>query len=85
MRMLFEGGIIFGEVPFTLLHLSKGTRSLGSARYHYNLLHHVSFVSDLYFNAHIAINAGGVILNRVPLVNKLRAREIISFIEKIWI
>lgn len=79
MKMLLEGGYILGEVPYPLLHLPRGTRDIGSARYHYNLLHHASFASDLYLNAHLYLNGGGILFNKLPLINKLNLREAITF------
>ena len=79
MKMLIEGGAILGDVPFPLLQLPKGTRDIGAARYHFNLLHHTSFASDLYMSAHLSLNGGGFIFNKLPLVKHLNLREIFTF------
>ncbi|MBI9063154.1 MAG: carboxypeptidase-like regulatory domain-containing protein [Marinilabiliaceae bacterium] len=79
MKILMEGGYILGDVPYPLLHLPRGTRDIGSARYHYNLLHHASFASDLYLNTHLYLNGGGILFNKLPLIKKLNLREAVTF------
>jgi len=79
IKSLIEVGGIVGRVPYPLLQLPRGTRDIGSARYHFNLLHHSSFVSDLYSSVHVSLNGGGVIFNKIPLIKALNLREIISF------
>ncbi len=53
--------------------------SLGYSKDRFNLLHFASFAHNLYTNAHLYVNGGGVLLNRVPLVRKLKLYEIVSF------
>jgi len=79
MKILMEGGYILGDVPYPLLQLPRGTRDIGSARYHYNLLHHASFASDLYLNTHLYLNGGGILFNKLPLIKKLNLREAVTF------
>ena len=52
--------------------------SLGYAKYRFNLLHHASFAHNLYTNIHLDFNGGGIILNRIPLIKKLKLREMVS-------
>lgn len=79
LRVLLDGGYIIGEVPFPLLQMPRGTEGAGFARYHFNLLHHASFASDLYANAHLSFNGGGILFNKIPLIRELNLREAISF------
>lgn len=79
MRMLFNAGYIAGKVPYPLLYMPRGTRDLGFARYHYNLLHNSSFASDLYTNVHLSFNGGGSFFGKIPLLKRLNLRESISF------
>ncbi|TAJ15113.1 carboxypeptidase-like regulatory domain-containing protein [Marinilabiliaceae bacterium JC017] len=79
LKLLIEGGYILGDVPYPLLHLPRGTRDIGYARYHFNLLHHTSFASDLYINTHLSFNGGGILLNKIPLINKLNLRETVTY------
>lgn len=79
LKTMIEGGAILGNVPYPLLQLPRGTRDIGAARYHFNLLHHTSFASDLYLSAHFSLNGGGIIFNKLPLIKKLNLREIVTF------
>jgi len=79
LKTMIEGGAILGNVPYPLLQLPRGTRDIGAARYHFNLLHHTSFASDLYMSSHLSLNGGGVIFNKLPLIKKLNLREIVTF------
>ena len=53
--------------------------SLGYAKYRFNLLHHAAMAHNLYTNTHLHFNGGGIILNRLPLIKKLKLREVVSF------
>ncbi len=79
LKSMIEVGTILGDVPYPLLHLPRGTRDVGAARYHFNLLHHTSFASDLYMSAHLSLNGGGILLNKLPLIKKFNWREVVSF------
>lgn len=79
LKTMIEGGAILGNVPYPLLQLPRGTRDIGAARYHFNLLHHTSFASDLYMSVHLSLNGGGIIFNKLPLIKKLNLREIVTF------
>jgi hypothetical protein len=79
MRYMVNGGYLIGDAPYDLLDQPVGSMSWGYAKYRYNLLHHASFAHNLYTNAHLDYNAGGIVLNRVPLIKRLKLREMISF------
>jgi len=79
MDYMVNAGYLFGEAPYDLLDQPVGSMSLGYASYRYNLLHHASFAHNLYSNMHIYFNGGGILFNRMPLLKKLKLREILSF------
>ena len=78
LYMVEVGGVV-GKVPFPLLHMPQGSMDLGQARYHFNLLHHASFASDVYVHAHFNFSTYGIIFNHIPLIKKLKLRELYSF------
>ncbi len=78
MRYMVNGGYLFGDAPYDLLDQPVGSMSLGYAKYRFNLLHHASFAHNLYTNIHLDFNGGGIILNRIPLIKKLKLREMVS-------
>jgi len=78
VNYMLNGGYLFGDAPFDQLDLPVGSMSLGYAKFRFNLLHHASFAHNVYTNLHAHLNGGGVLLNRVPLVRKLKLREVVS-------
>ncbi|WP_423126548.1 DUF5686 and carboxypeptidase-like regulatory domain-containing protein [Gaoshiqia sp. Z1-71] len=78
MNYIVNAGYLFGDAPYDLLDQPVGSMSLGYAKDRYNLLHFASFAHNLYTNTHLHFNGGGVILNRLPLVRKMKLREILS-------
>jgi hypothetical protein len=78
MRYMVNGGYLFGDAPYDLLDMPVGSMSYGYAKYSYNLLHHASFAHNLYTNVHLDFNGGGIILNRIPFIRKLKLREMVS-------
>jgi len=79
MNYIFNAGYLFGKAPYDLLDQPVGSMSLGYAKDRYNLLHFASFAHNLYTNTHLYFNGGGIVLNKIPLVRKLKLREIVSF------
>ena len=79
MNYIFNAGYLLGKAPFDLLDQPVGSMSLGYAKDRFNLLHFTSFAHNLYSNTHIYFNGGGVLLNKVPGIRKLKLREIVSF------
>ena len=78
MNYIVNAGYLFGKAPFDLLDQPVGSMSLGYAKDRFNLLHFASFAHNLYSNTHIYFNAGGVLLNKIPIIRKFKLREIIS-------
>lgn len=78
MRYMINGGYLFGDAPYELLDMPVGSQSYGYAKYRYNLLYHATFANNLYTNAHIELSGGGIILNYLPLIRRLKLREIVS-------
>lgn len=79
MNYIFNAGYLSGEAPYDLLDQPVGSMSLGYAKDRFNLLHFASFAHNLYSNSHLHVNGGGILFNRLPLMKKLKLREVISF------
>lgn len=79
MSYMLNAGYLWGDAPYDLLDQPAGSMSLGYAKYDFNLLHHASFAHNLYTNTHFHFNGGGIILNHIPLIQKLKLREVVSF------
>jgi len=79
MNYIVNAGYLFGDAPYDLLDQPVGSMSLGYSKDRFNLLHFAAFAHNVYTNTHMHINGGGILLNRVPLVKRLKLREIVSF------
>ena len=74
-RWLLEGGKVFGQVSYPFLEIHQANRSYFFDDIGFNLMNYLEFVSDSYVMLHINHNFEGILLNRIPLIKKLRLRE----------
>lgn len=73
-----EGGMIFGQLPYTLLEIPRGNETFGYYSYDFNLLNYMEFVSDRYINLYTEYHLNGFFFNRLPLLKRLGLREVLS-------
>jgi hypothetical protein len=75
----FSIGKVWGDLPYPLLEIHPGNETWGYNEDSYNLMNINEFVSDEYisFNAHQ--HFGGILLNKLPLLRKLKWREVVTF------
>jgi len=78
-----EGGYLFGQVPFPLMDIHHANQTYAFQLYSYNLMNFQEFVSDHYASIAIDHNFNGFLFNRVPLLKRLKLREIIDF-KALW-
>jgi hypothetical protein len=74
-----EGGYLFGQLPFPLLTIHQANQTYTYDPDSYNLMNFLEFVSDHYASLKIDYCLNGFILNKFPLLKKLKLREYISF------
>lgn len=74
-----EGGKIFGEVPFNLMFLPRANQTYSYQTFSYNMMNFLEFVSDEYVSVNILYFMNGYILNKLPLIKKLKLREVFTF------
>ncbi|MBB6237476.1 hypothetical protein HDC90_002098 [Pedobacter sp. AK013] len=74
-----EGGYIAGKVPFPLLDIHRANQTYAYQLNSYNLMNFLEFVSDHYVSINIDQNFNGFFFNKVPLLKKLKLREVVSF------
>ncbi len=75
----FEGGYIAGKVPFPLLDIHRANQTYAYQLNSYNLMNFLEFVSDHYVSINIDHNFNGFFFNKLPLLKKLKLREVVSF------
>ncbi len=77
LRYLIEAGKVIGTVPFPLLKLHEGNETYAFDTYAYNMMNLYEFASDTYLSATLEHHFNGFFLNRIPLMRKLKWREIV--------
>ncbi|HLX93994.1 MAG TPA: DUF5686 family protein [Puia sp.] len=75
---VFEGGYIFGQLPYPLLTIHHANQTYAYQLNSYNLMNFMEFVSDHFASATFDHHFNGFIFNRVPLLRKLKLREVVS-------
>ncbi len=74
-----EGGKIFGQVPYPLLTIFRANQTYAYDLYSYNLMNFLEFVGDHYASVNIDQHFVGFFFNKIPLIKKLKLREVASF------
>jgi hypothetical protein len=74
-----EAGIVFGKVPYPLLFIHNANQTYSYQKYSYNMMNFLEFVSDKYFALNIDHSFNGFFFNKVPLLKKLKFREVATF------
>ncbi|WKN33410.1 DUF5686 family protein [Porifericola rhodea] len=69
-----EGGYIFDALPYPLLKIHLGNESSFYSTAAYSTMNRIEFISDHYAALHYKHSFQGFILNRVPLIKKLKWR-----------
>jgi hypothetical protein len=75
----FEAGKIFGKVPYPLLYIHRANQTYSYQKNSYNLMNFLEFVSDKYVSLHIDHCFNGFIFNKIPIIKKLKLRELVTF------
>lgn len=79
-NMELEAGKIFGnEVPYVLLHIPRANQSYTLQRRSFNMMNFLEFASDEYVKLNFRHYFNGFFFNRIPLLKKLKLREVITF------
>ena len=78
-----EAGHIFGQVPYPLLNIFRANQTYAYDLYSYNLMNFLEFVGDHYESINIDQHFQGFFFNKIPLLKKLKWREVASF-KGIW-
>lgn len=79
IKGFWDVGTIVGKVPYPLYYNPESVQGIALARYAYNLLDDYALSSTTYTNLHLLADGGGVVFNKIPLINKLKLREALSF------
>ncbi|MCX6296754.1 MAG: DUF5686 family protein [Bacteroidetes bacterium] len=75
---ILEYGKVWNPLPYPLLELHGGNETYIYDIYAYNGMNYYEFVSDEYASATISHHFDGFFLNRIPLMRKLKWREVVG-------
>ena len=73
-----RGGIQWNKVPFPLLIMPAANLSYIMEDYTFNLIDNMEFLNDRYASLMVSWDMNGKILNRIPLIRRLKWREYIG-------
>ncbi len=78
LRYIIDAGKIFGTVPYPLLQLHEGNETYAFDRYAFNMMNYYEFASDQYVSLYLEHHFQGFFLNRIPIMRKLKWREVVA-------
>ncbi len=77
------GGSVLGSAPYPLLFVHRANQGIYYDDFGFNLMNYYEFVSQYYVQGMFDYNFNGFILNRIPLIGKLKLREVLS-VKAVW-
>lgn len=76
----FEVGRVFGkELPFVLLYIPQSNQAYSFQPTSFNTMNFIEFVTDKYVRFNMQHFFDGYIFNRIPLLKKLKLKEVVTF------
>jgi hypothetical protein len=71
-------GYLVGKVPFALAYIHHANQTYAYQLQSYNMMNFLEFVSDHYATAYVDHYFNGFFFNKIPLLKKLKWREVIE-------
>jgi hypothetical protein len=78
LRISSEAGRIIGNLPYPLLMMHQGNETFFYDEGSYNTMNFFEFVSDEWVSVWASYHANGLFLNKVPIMRRLKWREVAS-------
>ncbi len=72
-------GYCWNQVPFTKLYAPQTSTSIFLSQKGFNLMHPMEFMMDRYVGLYATYYFKGWVINRIPYINRLRLRGVVSF------
>jgi len=78
-NVILNAGKVWTKNPFPMLIIPNANLSYTIQYESYPMMNALEFINDQYLSWDLNYNINGLILNRIPLLKKLKLREIVSF------
>jgi hypothetical protein len=79
----FSLGKIFGDIPYPLLEVHPGNETWSYNDEAFNMMNIGEFISNEFISAKIENHFDGLFLNKIPLLKKLKWREVVA-LQGVW-
>jgi hypothetical protein len=76
-KYIVEAGKLWGRLPYPMLKLHEGNETILFYENAGNLMNYYEFISDTYTSIYYSHHFGGLLFNKIPLVRKLKLREVV--------
>ena len=74
-----EAGKVFGTLPYLLLDIPAGNEYYVASKYQFNTMAPYEFAADRFVSLHTRFYLGGILFDKIPLLQKWGWRERFSF------
>jgi hypothetical protein len=78
LNLTLQGGKIYGNLPYPMLQMHQGNETFFYDEASYNTMNYFEFVSDQWLSLWGSYHAEGLFLNKIPLLRRLKWREVAS-------
>ncbi len=79
LNAYFEGSKIFGQVPLALMTPIHANQTYSVVNSTFSLLSYYDLITDEYLTGQFDYHLNGLIFNRIPLLKKLKLREVLFY------
>lgn len=79
MDAKLSAGKVWNTVPWPLLLVPEANQSFAYRRETFHMMRALEFVTDQYVQVNLSWHMKGMIFNRIPLIKKLKLRELVIF------
>lgn len=79
LDMKLSMGKIWGQVPYPLLIIPAANQSFVYKRETFHTMNALEFVTDQFAQLNLTWHMKGLVLNRIPLIKRLKLREVVIF------
>ena len=83
LDMHLRGGVQWNDVPWWLMCMPATNLSYFSQPGSFHLINNMEFIHDRYASIHLSWDINGKLLNRIPMINRLKWREHVG-INMLW-